>query len=35
MVSRLLADGAGPLYREASGDDLGHIMEKVTRALTR
>lgn len=35
MVSQLLADGAGPLYREACGDDLGEMIEKVTRALTR
>ena len=35
MVSLLLADGTGPLYREACGDDLGDIIENVTRALTR
>jgi hypothetical protein len=35
MVRRLLADGTGPFYREASGDDLGDIIENVTRALTR
>jgi hypothetical protein len=34
MVSQLLADGAGPLYREACGDDLGTIIEKMTRALS-
>jgi hypothetical protein len=34
-LDRELADGAGPLYREASGDDLGDIIENVTRALTR
>jgi hypothetical protein len=34
MVSQLLADGAGPLYQEACDDDLGAIIEKVTRALT-
>jgi hypothetical protein len=33
MVSLLLADGAGPLYRQASSDDLGDILEKATRAL--
>jgi len=35
MVSQLLADGTGPLYHEACSDDLGDIIEKVTRALTR
>ena len=35
MVSQLLADGTGPLYRQADGDDLGHIIEKATRALSR
>jgi hypothetical protein len=35
MVSRLLADGAGPLYHAACGDDLGDIIEKAGRALTR
>ena len=35
MVSQLLADGAGPLYRQASVDDLGDLIDKVTRALTR
>ena len=35
MVSLLIADGAGPLYREACGDDLGTIIEKMTRALSR
>ena len=35
MVSQLLADGAGPLYREASVDDLGDLIDKATRALTR
>ena len=35
MISRLLADGTGPLYREACGDDLGDIIERATRALTR
>jgi hypothetical protein len=35
MVSRLLADGTGPLYREACADDLGDIVDKVTLALTR
>ena len=35
MISRLLADGTGPLYREAYGDDLGDIIEQVTRTLAR
>jgi hypothetical protein len=35
MVSQLLADGTGPLYREASADDLGGLIDKATRALTR
>ena len=34
MVSQLLADGTGPLYREASADDLGGLIDKATRALT-
>jgi hypothetical protein len=35
MVSQLLAHGAGPLYRQASVDDLGDLIDKATRALTR
>jgi hypothetical protein len=35
MVSQLLADGTGPLYREACGDDLVDIIDRATRALTR
>jgi hypothetical protein len=35
MVSQLLANGAGPLYREASVDDLGDLIDKATRALAR
>jgi hypothetical protein len=35
MVSQLLADGTGPLYREASADDLGGLIGEATRALTR
>jgi hypothetical protein len=35
MVSQLLADGTGSLYREACGDDLGDIIEAMTRALSR
>ena len=34
MVSRLLADGTGPLYRQACRDDLTAIIERATRALT-
>jgi hypothetical protein len=35
MVSQLLADGTGPLYREACGDDLADIIENATWALSR
>ena len=35
MVSQLLADGTGPLYRQADGDDLGDIIDNIARALTR
>jgi hypothetical protein len=35
MVSQLLADGTGPLYREACRDDLDAIIERATYALTR
>ena len=35
VLSQLLADGAGPLYREASRDDLGAIIERAAQALTR
>ena len=34
MVSLLLADGTGPLYREASRDDLGTIAERAHGTLT-
>ena len=34
IISRLLADGMGPLYREACRDDLGAIIERATHALT-
>ena len=34
VLSPLLADGAGPLYREASRDDLGAIIERAAQALT-
>ena len=35
MASRLLADGPGPLYREACRNDLDAIIERATHALTR
>jgi len=31
----VLADGAGPLYRQASTEDLGDLIDQATRALTR
>jgi hypothetical protein len=34
MVSQLLADGAGPLYREAARQDLGALAEQAAQALT-
>jgi hypothetical protein len=34
MVSQLLADGTGPLYREASGADLSAAAERALHALT-
>jgi hypothetical protein len=34
MVTRLLSDGTGPLYREACRDDLGVIIERARNALT-
>ncbi len=34
MVARLLADGTGPLYREAARDDLGAVAEQAAAALT-
>jgi len=34
MVARLLSDGTGPLYREASRDDLGVLAERAAQALT-
>ena len=34
LVSRLLADGTGPLYHDACRDDLGAIIEQATHALT-
>src|SRR5208283_2407882 len=35
MVSQLLADGAGPLYRTGSRDDLSAIIERASQALIR
>jgi hypothetical protein len=35
ILSQLLADGAGPLYRQASTKDLGDLIDQATRALTR
>ena len=34
MVARLLADGTGPLYREAARDDLGAMLERAANGLT-
>jgi hypothetical protein len=34
MVGRLLTDGTGPLYRQASDEDLGDILEEVARTLS-
>lgn len=34
MVSQLVTDGAGPLYREASRDDLGAVVERAARTLS-
>jgi hypothetical protein len=35
LVSQLLADGGGPLYRAGTRDDLGAIIERASQALTR
>jgi hypothetical protein len=35
MVSQLLADGGGPLYRSASPEDLNAIIERASQALIR
>lgn len=35
IVSQLLADGRGPLYREACHEDLGAIVGQAVRALNR
>jgi hypothetical protein len=34
LVSQLLADGGGPLYRAASRDDLGARLERAAQALS-
>jgi hypothetical protein len=34
LVTQLLADGTGPLYREAARDDLGAMAERAAAALT-
>jgi hypothetical protein len=34
LVTQLLADGTGPLYREAARDDLGALAERAAAALT-
>jgi hypothetical protein len=34
MISVLLADGMGPLYHDACGDDLDDIIAQATRALS-
>ena len=35
IISQLLADGTGPLYREGCADDLNDIIENASRALAR
>jgi hypothetical protein len=35
MASQLLADGTSPLYHPVRGDDLGDLVENLTRAMTR
>jgi hypothetical protein len=35
MVSQLLADGGGPLYRGGSQDDLNAIVDRASQALVR
>jgi hypothetical protein len=35
MVSQLLTDGGGPLYRAGSREDLDAIIERASQALTR
>ena len=35
MVTRLLADGSGPLYRQSARDDLSAVAARAVHALTR
>jgi hypothetical protein len=35
MVSQLLADGGGPLYRKDNPDDLAALVERASQALIR
>jgi hypothetical protein len=35
MVSQLLSDGGGPLYRAGSRDDLDTVIERASQALIR
>jgi len=35
MVSQLLADGGGPLYRAGSGADLDTVIQRASQVLTR
>ena len=35
LVSQLLSDGGGPLYRTGGRDDLSTVIEQASRALTR
>ena len=35
MVSQLLTDGGGPLYRAGSRDNLDAIIERASQALIR
>ena len=35
LVSQLLADGGGPLYRVSSRDDLDELIEQASQALAR
>ena len=34
IINQLLADGTGPLYRQACADDLSDIIQNAARALT-
>jgi hypothetical protein len=35
IISQLLADGTGPLYRQDCAGDLSDIIQNAARALTR